>query len=104
MKKIVFLFISVCLILNMNLFVYAETDANFKVENNAEVTATVDDSVENILDEFENNSNGLQENVDNVIKKNSDNSIIKLFKSIIDAISEFLDAIFELALEVTKIR
>lgn len=104
MKKIICLFISFCLVLNINLLVYAETDANSKVENNTEISTHAEEAVENILDEFNNNSDELQEKVDDVIEKNSDNFIVKLFKSIIDAISKFLDAIFELALEITKIR
>lgn len=104
MKKIICILISFCLVLNINLFVHAETDANAKVENGTEITAKAEETVENILDEFENDSDGLQKKVDEVIEKNSDNFIVKLFKSIIDAISKFLDAIFELALEITKIR
>lgn len=104
MKKIICLLISFCLVLNINFFVHAETDANAKVENSTEITAKAEEIVENILDEFENDSDGLQKKVDDVIEKNSDNFIVKLFKSIIDAISKFLDAIFELALEITKIR
>jgi len=104
MKKFVCLFISICLILNINLFSYAETDADFKVENNTELTAQAGETVENILDEFNNNSDGLQKKVDDTIKKNSDNFIVKLFKSIIGAISKLLDSIFKLALEATKIR
>lgn len=104
MKKIICLLISVCFILNINLLVHAEPDANDKVENSAEISSQAEETVENILDEFNNNSDGLQEKVDNVIEKHSDNFFVKLFKSIIDAISKLLDAIFKIALEATKIR
>ena len=104
MKKNICLLISICFILNINLLVNAEPYANDNVENSAEIFSQAEETVENILDEFNNNSDGLQEKVDNVIEKHSDNFIVKLFKSIIDAISKLLDEIFKLALEVTKIR
>lgn len=104
MQKIICLLISICFIMNINLFVYAETNTNNKLEKNTEITAEAEETVENILDEFDNNADGLQEKVDDVLEKNSDNFIVKLFRNIIDAIAKFLDAIFEIALEATKIR
>lgn len=105
MKKIICFIVSVCFIINTNLFVvHAETAVDTELENNTEITAEAEETVEDILDDFENNSDELQQKVDNVIEKNSDNFIVKFFKSIIDTIAEFLDAIFELALKATKIR
>ena len=104
MKKIISVILSLLLSINMVLIVNAESDEEAKIENNTEITAQAEKAVEDILDEFENNSDGLQEKVDKVIEENSESFIVKIFKSIIEAISKFLDAIFELALEATKIR
>lgn len=104
MKKIISVILSLVLSVNMVLIVNAESDEEAKIENNTEITAQAEKAVEDILDEFENNSDGLQEKVDKVIEENSESFIVKIFRSIIDAIGKFLDAIFELALEATKIR
>lgn len=104
MKKIISVILSLVLSVNMVLIVNAENDEQAKIENNTEITAQAEKTVEDILDEFENNSDGLQEKVDKVIEENSESFIVKIFKNIIDAIGKFLDAIFKLALEATKIR
>lgn len=103
MKKISIILL-ICLFLNNGFCVNAEQKINDKFENNTAKTAETVEAVEDILNEFENNSDGLQGEVDKVIEENSENFFVKLFKSIIDAISKFLDALFKLALEATKIR
>lgn len=104
MKKIVSVILMLIICINMTVMVNAENSDENKIENNTEITTQAEKTVENILDEFNNDSDELQQKVDNVIEKNSNNLIIKLFKSIINAITKFLDAIFEIALEATKIR
>lgn len=100
MKKILCFLISMCLILNINLMAHATSN----IENSTEISAQAEETVENILNEFNNNSDELQNTVDNVIETNSDHPIVKLFKTIIDAIAKLLDAIFDLAMGITKIR
>lgn len=106
MKKIMCLAVAIYLIVCIGFIAYAETETDIqtKIENNAEITVQTEETVENILDEFEHNSDELQEKADAVIEKNSDNFIVKLFKNIMEAISKFLDAIFKIAIEATKIR
>lgn len=87
-----------------NICAYAENNQVNKVENNTEMTAKTQETVENILNDFENNSDEVQEKVDKIIEKNAENFFVKLFKNIINAISALLDSIFELASEATKIR
>lgn len=98
MKKIVSVILMLIICINMTVMVNAENSDENKIENNTEITTQAEKTVENILDEFNNDSDELQQKVDNVIEKNSNNLIIKLFKSIINAITKFLDAIFEIAL------
>lgn len=106
MKKIMSIAVAICLIVCIGFIAYAETETDVKteIENNAEMTVQTEETVEDILDEFEHNSDELQEKADAVIEKNSDNFIVKLFKNIMETISKLLDAIFKIAIEATKIR
>ncbi len=94
----------VLVILSFNICVYASASATPEIENNAETAVQAMDTVENILNEFENNSEELQEKVNEVIGKNADNFFVKIFKSIIDVITKFLDAILQSASEAIKVR
>ncbi len=89
--------------------------ADNKVENNpsaeTEVNAAVDikesDAVNKIVDKLETildpENDELEKEVTETLEKHSDNWFVKFFKTIIDAISSFLDAIFKLASEAAKI-
>ncbi len=73
-----------------------QTEVNIDESN---VTKVID-KLETLLDP-ENNE--LEHEVNKTLEKHSDNWFVKFFKTIIDAISSFLDAIFKLASEAAKI-
>ena len=89
--------------------------ADNKIENNpsaeTEATAEVDikesDDANKIVDKLETildpENDELEKEVSDTLEKHSDNWFVKFFKTIIDAISSFLDAIFKLASEAAKI-
>lgn len=90
-------------------FAANEVENNPSAEANAETAVDIEaqNEVDKIVGKLETvldpENHELEQDLNNVIEKHSDNWLVKLFKTIIDAISGFLDAIFELATEATKI-
>lgn len=79
----------------------AEIEANAEVEINQSKTADkIVDKLETLLDP-ENDE--LEKEVTETLEKHSDNWLVKFFKTIIDAISGFIDALFKIASEAAKI-
>ncbi len=77
----------------------AKVEAEVDIEQSKEVNELTE-KLETLLDP-ENNE--LEEQATETLEKHADNWFVKLFKSIIDAISSFLDAVLEMASEAAKI-
>lgn len=79
----------------------AEKESSAEVEiNQSETADKIVDKLETLLDP-ENDE--LEKEVTETLEKHSDNWLVKFFKTIIDAIRSFLDALFKLASEAAKI-
>lgn len=105
----------ICLVLVfVTMFTYSAFADN-KVEDNpsadtgvsAEVDINKSDAANKIVDKLETildpENDELEKEVTETLEKHSDNWLVKFFKTIIDAISSFLDALFKLASEAAKI-
>lgn len=103
--------ITLILILTFGLIAIAEN----KVENNSSVEMQVEtevnieqsEEVNEIADKLEilldTENNELEEKATGILEKYKDNWFVKLFKSIMDAIGHFLNAVLEMASEAAKI-
>lgn len=84
-----------------------ENNPSAKTETNAEVDIKESDAANKIVDKLETildpENDELENEVTETLEKHSDNWFVRFFKTIIDAISSFLDAIFKLASEAAKI-
>ncbi len=84
-----------------------ENNSSAKTEINAEVDIKDTDSDNIIADKLETildpENDELEKEASKTLEKHADDCIVKFFKTIIDAISRFLDALFELASEAAKI-
>ena len=100
----------------VTLFTYTAFADN-KVENNPSVQSSAEVDINKSDYSFEpdvdikvlytglrpGDNNDLEKEVSDTLEKHSDNWFVKFFKTIIDAISSFLDALFKLASEAAKI-
>ena len=103
--------ITLILVLTFGLTAIAEN----KVENNSSVEMKVEtevdieqsEEVNEIADKLETlldpENNELEEKAAETLEKHADNWFVKVFKSIIDAIGHFLNAVLEMASEAAKI-
>ncbi len=84
-----------------------ENNPSAKTEMNAEVDIKESDAANKIVDKLEAildpENDELEKEVTETLEKHSDNWFVRFFKTIIDAISSFLDAILKLASEAAKI-
>ena len=105
----------ICLVLVFVTMFTHSAFADNKVEDNpsadTEVSAEVDinksDAANKIVNKLKTildpENDELEKEVTETLEKHSDNWLVKFFKTIIDAISNFLDALFKLASEAAKI-
>lgn len=84
-----------------------ENNPSAEVESSAEVEINKSETADKIVDKLETlldpENDELEKEVTETLEKHSDNWLVKFFKTIIDAISSFLDALFKLASEAAKI-
>ena len=91
----------------------AETNTETNTETNAADEAVIDENtegsedIESIADKLvtvlDPENNELEETTGRILEKYSNNWLVKMFKTIIDTIRNFIDAILTLASEAAKI-
>lgn len=108
-SKIVSIFLVIVTLLTHTAFAdnKVENNPSAETEVNAEVDIKESDAANKIVDKLETildpENDELEKEVTETLDKHSDNWFVKFFKTIIDAISSFLDALFKLASEAAKI-
>ena len=106
MKKILFILFTLIMVFGISVYADDEVKENTEIENNTEdVEALLDeavDTVENIADSIMDDET-VSEPFEGFFEKHADNIIVKFFKKIIDAITELLNSIFEVAEVATVI-
>lgn len=106
MKKIVKILCVICIVMAV---CSSEAFAANEIENkhSQEEVNIETDSSNAIVDKLETlldpNNDTLEKEVTKTLEEHSDNWFVRWFKGIIDAISRFLDELFELASEAAKI-
>ena len=115
-KQIILCILTLFLTLTNSTIVTADELENtasteIEMENEAAIdsqeTTEISEEVNEITDKLETvldpENNELEEKANEVLEKHSDNWFVKIFKTIIDAISHFISAVLELASEAAKI-
>ena len=88
-----------------------ENNSSADTQSEAEVEINIEDEIEDEVDQIVNaletildpENDELEKKAAETLEKHSDNWLVKLFKSIIDAISRFINAVLELASKAAKI-